>query len=636
MNKKTISLLVAFAFACNAFAVDVAEIVKQLDSNDYKARMVAREELKNAMATASSPGTDPTELVSLQGEVINYLGSFQPQSTRLWMIRMLELFGNEDAAEPLNRLLNDSDDTVNDAARKALGAIPGSQATKYLEAALSSAPIDQKSEYINALVYRGDEASAKTIAVWLTSKDESLAIQAAQGLGKLGTVEAIPLLLSTSKTATPAAKIVMEGALLDIGVDADTAYQLAGTGANASIRAGAFAELTKQDSVRAMKALSAIRNDPAFLGRPAILREAMAIGPEAMQLSLVSDLPNMTFEDQVVILGAISDYSLTQFEPQVIALLAGASGNLQKAVISTLGVIGGDQSYDPIYQAYLASPSDKNITYAFASLKAPSTDAQLLETVKSGDVSGQVAALKILQLRNTPGVMELTNQFASPDNDDQLRQTAFKSMEKIGNVESARIMLSLIENNDPLTRQIQGSLKKLSVRLEEPDYLWEEIYSPALENAEDDKTRENIIIILDGVAGKESLNYVKGLIADDSSSLRPIALRSLQRWPNIDAGQIWFGMMTADGVSDSDFATAQKGLKRVLTSSSVKGPEDQRVKLAAEVIQNDSSSTEFKETILSGFKKPKWNQKKHIKKHFQPLLEDQEIAVTVQSIIDKC
>ena len=83
---------------------------------------------------------------------------------------------------------------------------------------------------------------------------------------------------------------------------------------------------------------------------------------------------------------------------------------------------------------------------------------------------------------------------------------------------------------------------------------------------------------------------------------------------------------------------AISGLKRVLTQTSVRGENEDKVKLAIEAIQI-GPNREFKEALLAIYEEPasnyKWDTIREIEKSFDQLLDDPDVGLKVQEILDR-
>ena len=597
-----------------------------LDSPDYAVRQSARLDLRQTLVDAK-----PADQRAFEQELIAQLTPDTAFATRDWTIRMLELVGTTRAVKPLATLLRDPDPRIRDNARRTLAAIPSSSALKALAAALATAaPADQPA-YIDALAYRGESGAVRPLATVLKSGPLVSASTAATALGKIGGRSAHTALKNRHATATGPLLADIERALITAGLtDRKLAATLALTGQSPTIRTAAFTQLTALDRHAASTALQTALADSAYARRDVLIEAAIA---SPLRDEIIAQLTTLPPADQSVVLGAIADQRLTAYEGDVLTLLPTATAAQKPLIISTLGIIGSDQSYAPLYQLYLADNRDRVVADALSRLNAPSADQALLQTAAgNGPTEDRVSALRLLVLRNPVGVTPLINQLAQPGSDPALRQAAFKAMEVVGDTHSIDQLLNLVLAADPLKRAAQGSLKKLSDSMGVPDYLWANHYAPALLAASTDDARRGVLEILDGISGSAAATYVESLLLSPHA-LRDDALTVLNRWSDISAGPVWLAL-TRTSVAPADQAAAQAALLRLLSSPRVTGDDAEKVSVAAQALTQIKDPA-FRQAVLATYaEKLSRDTVKALPKAFKPLLNDPLIAPSVQSILD--
>ena len=117
--------------AAPAQASSITASLNDLNADDFAVRQTARLDLRQTLVNAS-----PSELKTLERELLANIGSEHDWATRDWTLRMLELVGSKAAVKPLTGLLRDEDPRIRDLARRALGAIPTRAAAAALEKAM--------------------------------------------------------------------------------------------------------------------------------------------------------------------------------------------------------------------------------------------------------------------------------------------------------------------------------------------------------------------------------------------------------------------------------------------------------------------------------------------------------------------
>jgi len=625
--------LIPCLLSFSASALDVQTITQQLGSDDYEARQNARLGLKAELSKATAPNATSGTLGPLEKMVIELTTDEDlPLSERLYLIRMLELFGAETSVDPLQELSGSSEPEVRDSAVRALSAIPGKAATQYLMSALQKSNEGERIRYIRALAYRGEKSAAPEIAKSLSSDNEALVYAAIIALVKINNPASIPPLKQSLNSAPEHVKSAIESAILDLGPDNATVKELLETGSNTAIRVSAFRQLVASDQSQAQKHVLQVMGDPQLPARDRLIGVAMEVGPAAMRNAIVGKLPSVEPGDQIVIISAIGEYGLSQYEPQLLQLLEEAPEELHTPLIDSLSRIGGDDSFDPVFDAFVADSRSQKMVAAVSRLRAPSADKKALATAKSGsDYTERINAMKILELRNAPGATDLLNSIAQSEKDPKVRQASFKSLEAIGNLDSTKILVEIALSGDKNAKSSLLSLKRLSTNFGAQDYLWREIYQPAI-NSASDESKGKLISILDGIACKKTLDYVKGLALDPDSQVKADAIRVLSRWPGIDAGEVWLDIAMSEKATPEDISKAETALKKILLINQWNYKKDQQ-KLAIKAVKR-APTPEFKRAILSAYENPDNRLKGHLKVILPQLKDDPDIGDETEALLN--
>ncbi|MGJ8639400.1 MAG: HEAT repeat domain-containing protein [Opitutaceae bacterium] len=630
---KPIFLSIALCVASSTlYGADIQSSVKKL-SGDNSARKDGRVELKDAFASVTAPMGAIDDLMAMEQSVIAALKADSlPLSEQLYLFQILGLYGSAESADAVSSFLGNEQKEVSDSARRALVLIPGSKALGYLVAGLKRGSDEDRAVFIDALAERGDPSAATEVSAYLTSGSVALSSKAAMALGKLGSKDVVPALLKVHTGAAPKLKFDVERALLDIGLDASTAYTLAGAGSSAAIRAAAFRQLLALDEDRALSVLKSVIEQPEFEGRSLFFNEAMNSASVKSHSALVDYLPKAGEADQSIIITAIGENGYSQYESEVLAFVKSGTWILRMDVIHALGNMGGDASFEPLVEALLKEPKNQTIANAVARLKAPSADLKAFSQIRDGEDSAErIASMKVLEMRNAKGATELLNEIAKTDDDLKVREAAFATLENIGNLDTVRLFVDLVIAGDSQMRAIQRSLKRLSLNYGAPDHQWETVYKPALDAAPNAKARESVVLILDGIAGKQSLGYLEKHALDANSELRSVSIRTLQRWTDADSGDVWIKVASQPGVSSSEISSAQRSLVKILKDND-RTTARSRVDLAVKAVEN-APNADFKNAIVEVYKNPPRAQKRHVKSRFDKIKNDPDVGEAVKAII---
>jgi hypothetical protein len=618
------------ALSMTAYAQNLSELVTQLDSDQMDQRTEARSGIQQLLTDSTAPTADANARRALEEEALQILQSDPSHPAQVWLLRMLELTGSEVSVPVIASYLNSSDGQLRDCARRALVANPAPEATAVLARVMMRASDAETRAYIDAFVYRGDARAAKAIVKFLNSKDTATVVQAANALIVLGEDSVYSEVKAAHGSAPEGSRAAIELAMLATGADASTCKALISSAANVGVAEAAFVALLKKDATEAVAVLQAAVDEAPSPLRTAMLGTAMT--EPALQSILLDSLASRTPEDQLIILSGIAEQEITSAEAGVIALLSSADQAVRKQATFTLGVIGGSASFSTLNALFL-NESDEDASKALAKLDLATIDKELFETVEeSSDLKQRSAAMQLLALRNAEGAAELFNRTIAPGNPDGLRVECMKALEVLGTVESCQAMAQFIVSGDSVKRPAQKSLKRLCLNYGDPDLLWDSVFVPALKIAANDAVRADLLVIADAVAGDKLLAYIQQQIADAGSSLRPAVLKVLQRWPHMEASEVWFEVISMPNASASDIKAAQSGLGRMVKSKEVEGWE--KLKLNQIVIAVEKAPTaEFKQAMVNLYLKPNDYIQHYLHDAFEQFSNDPDISVEVAAVL---
>ncbi len=405
-------------------------------------------------------------------------------------------------------------------------------------------------------------------------------------------------------------------------------------GSTAAIRVAAFRQLANQDAPRALGTLkqiiAAADGEPAA---PAIIRAAMETTDPVLGNYLVTNLATISPAGQQVILAAVMDDRQAAYEQPLLAFLPAATGAVRDSTIRALGLIGGEATFEALFALFLQDPND-TLTDTLAGLQVAAVDARLFKMLSNGaDEAKQIAAIRMLAIRRPAGTLDTFHKLAAPGASEPIREAVFKELETAGNPASCQLLAAIVVQPDPLKRLAQQTLKRLSLNLGNADALWESAYQPALETAPNDAAREDLLAIIDGVAGTKSLAYLERPALDPAHPLHAAAVRSLSRWPDFAAGEIWLKLLATENLADDHLPAAEKGIIRIITQESITAPPRDKYDLAVRAIQAGPTAA-IKEAILDRCESPEPQpQKTEFETAFSALLDDPDIGLQVYPLL---
>ena len=611
-------------------AQNLSELVMLLDSSGMNQRTEARNSIQRLFTNSTASTADVNSRIVLEQEALQLLQSDLSHSAQVWLLRMLELTGSEASIPLIASYLSSPDTELRDCARRALVANPAPEANVALYQAMLRASDAEKRAYIDGFAFRGDARAAKAIAPLLKSDDADTVIQAANALALLGDSSVYSELNLARTNAPDGSRAAIELAMLATGADVSTCKSFISSAANVGVAEAAFVALIKKDTTEAVSVLQAAVDEAPSPLRSAMLGTAMTT--PALQAILLKNLDSRAPEDQLIILSGILEQKITSAEASVIALLSSEDQAVRKQAILTLGVIGGSASFSTLYALFL-NEFEKDVSNALAMLDIATIDSELFKIVeKPPDHKQLSAATQLLAMRNAEGATELLNRMIAPDNSDDLRVECMKALEVLGTLESCQAMARFIVSGDSVKRPAQKSLKRLCLNYGDPDLLWNSVFVPALNTAANDAIRADLLVIADAVAGDDFLAYIQKKIFDTGSPLRSTALKTLQRWPNMEASEVWLELISMPNVSASDIKAAQSGLGRMVKSKEVEGWE--KLKLDQIVVAVEKAPTpEFKKAMVNLYLKPNGYIQHYLHDAFEQFANDLDISSEVSAVL---
>jgi hypothetical protein len=395
-------------------------------------------------------------------------------------------------------------------------------------------------------------------------------------------------------------------------------------------------KLSTDNYINSNELLDSIAKIPKQQDKQRFIRHVMEVGTPHQRNFLVSNIQSAPQPDQMTILGAIHDFKLYQYENAVLDLLNHCSNDVLNQSIYTLGVIGKERSFQRLYAAYQEN-NKASLIHAISQLQLPAVDKHLLSIVRddneTNSMESRIAAMLPLALRNPKGTASVLDPLISRDQPEPMRMAALKAIEYAGGIKNCIHLCNLLATSDPLKRQIQLTLKRTALRLDKSNEIWNEAFKPILVNDNINiEDKKSLIAVIDGVPGIDTIEYLTALIINQDTSLRRLAIRALQRWPNHLAGNLWIQIASADDATNSEIKLALKGITRILSRKEIEKDTNRRLMLALSAIVN-APNEGYKIEILRSLEKSDKYAKKRMKVHFLPIIDDPHIGEIVRSLM---
>ncbi len=589
----------------------LSAIIASLEGDDYQDRYEARMALQDSVSDATAPG-NRSQRIALENQLILLLDSQLLLTTRLWIIRQLDTIGSDASVEALAGLLNDSNANVADAAHMALVANPSSRSTRALIGGLENATDSKALGFISALGDRKSRRAVKAIAPFLRSENLDVVQEAIIALGKIGGRSSRDALKDLYPSAHSRVKGSIELALLDTSNDLDLCIRLISEGSDRSVQAAALQRGASLNANRSVQALRGALEAGTALDNASLIRVAMLSSSSAVRDVALSSMEELSSADQAVIVGALANREPGSNEDVIASLAQSESDPLKIQAVESLGRVGTVTSLPILLDALDSRSRDLRETaaYALASLPDERVDRELTATAENGSVEERANALAALSFRNSDGAALLVNELVQNDGDDAIREAALEAMERIGDAASFEVLVDLIVTDaSGLRRDAQRTLKRMSLRIGDPETAWE-AFNVGFQNASSDpEAKSALLAVIDSAPTKAAIEFLKKTWIKEDEASRKIILRTLPVWRNWDGGFLLLDIANLQDSTEAIKDSCYDGVGRLILSNP---PSlSRKFQLAGKAMQN-AETDKRREAILKSFRNSGGSERRYV------------------------
>lgn len=586
--------------------IEVAQVIENLASDDYELRQQARFDLESLVAQATAPDAASSIALALEQALLDTATRRSaPEASKVNAVRALAILGNERAAEILRGLAADTrvEALVRDDALRSLSSIPGSAVTDLIvEGLLQADPGDQARWWV-ALTNRTRISSHEGLLDWLEQQEAPLSDDALLALGKMGGTQVARLLFQRWDQADGVQRLRLEQAILNSGAsDEGQLKRLLAGSSHLATQTGAYnqwLELNQAATVTYLESL--IKAEPSEK-RGLLLSVSLDADISAVWDLATENLARLTANETLQVLAAIAEQRKAEYEAMLIDLAQNQSGPLQLAAVRALGFVGGEKAVVVLLKMLGPAEDDleEALSGALARVKDPKLDETMIERAREGRGAARTDAIEILAIRNSPGATELLNGMLSAELSGETLEATLDALESIGNTDTCRIMMMQIlsDTEGNLKKDYQLSLKRLTIRLNLAEQLWESVYSPALTLATQDQQKEDVVVILDGLSSQSALDYCTGIIDEDpDTDLADTARQAMSRWRNLNICEYWASVVEDEASSEEARASALRAISRVVQAEYVDADDGNRGRTAADLFI-EARDPELRATLI--------------------------------------
>ncbi len=388
--------------------------------------------------------------------------------------------------------------------------------------------------------------------------------------------------------------------------------ELARTSENRSERFMAFSLLAKKKA----KLAAVVMAEADEAAAPDFIRVAMLSSNRGLQKKALAQLANSGIDKQIVIMGALKRGAPASVEKTLLGLLGSENETLELQTIEALGRVGSVKSLDALLSRIDSKSRDTRDAAADALAMIPDAkvDSSLRAMLETGAVEEQVLALKALSLRASPGVNKLVNTYAADESvNNDLREEAISNMELVGDVDSFPILVNIVINGKEsgLRKDAQKTLKRMSLRLADPEAAWASFADGFKASEGDVDTQLALMLVCDSAPSKGAIEYLKSAWANGDARIQKMVLRVLPTWRNWDAGFALLDMADAAGDNAKLRGECYKGIGKLILGSDATFPMEVKFDLAATALEK-AQSQEERESVITGFRYSTWRERVHV------------------------
>lgn len=580
-----------------------------LRGEDYAARYEARMAIQDAVAQTGAKG-ESKELERLELQLAELAASDLPLTTRLWMLRQLNLIGSDASVDTLAGLLDDQEPKIAEAARMALDRIPGRRSSRALLGQLEEEERSgQALGLIDALKRRGYRRANREIAKRLRGEDVDIVRASVVALGELGGGRARRALTEFRGEAPKELEGLVELSLLKVAGNWRMAEGLLMEGSSAAARAAAFRRAVELRGRKAAELMNDFLQSGQEQGRGEILRIAMLSGEPALVEAGKEALTELSPASQSVVLGALAAEGDRSAEALVQPFVDSENETLQLQAVEALGKVGTVSSLSLLMDLLDSSSRDlrEAALQAIALLEGDEVDQRLLAQAREGELK----AIQALSARNSEGAVSLLNQLASGEGSEALREAALAALEEVGDGRSLPILVDLIVTQPArggLRRDAQIAFKRLSLRQGEAEKAWHAFAAGLEQAAGDAGARLALLQVADAAPTPEAISFLRKAWATSGEEEREAILRVLPSWPNWDGGYLLLEIAQRPGVSEEARQACYRGIGRLVLASDLNYSMEGRFDLAGKALEA-AETEEEKRAVLDGFRNASWRER---------------------------
>jgi hypothetical protein len=183
---------------------------------------------------------------------------------------------------------------------------------------------------------------------------------------------------------------------------------------------------------------------------------------------------------------------------------------------------------------------------ALAVLQDGSLDQRLKSAISDPRSPEYLTALELISRRNSQGSVALYNALFAQRTPTGAELTAWlRGLERLGNIESVKLLVARLrtEQDPAVVRSVQVAIKRVVMRLQEPERIWREAFLPFLSPPADVEVQSRLLTLLDAIGSSEALAHCIERLKGDDAVLARSAEQALIRWRDIEVCDYWLTVL---------------------------------------------------------------------------------------------
>ena len=465
-----------------------------------------------------------------------------PVIARAWLLRQLENCGGESVVDGLVSLLGSKHAQLAELARRALEQNGSEKAgAALIEVADKEKDPAKKAHYLNAVAQRRDTRAQPLLAGALKTDHAHLQKTALRGLARLGSPEAVALLMEHYDRQDAAGKLrtgrFLLAAARDLGAAGKTkqAFEICERlyqhGEPGFVRAGALRGIVAARPKKAGDLLVvALQSTDPEVRRAAITTCREVPENRILPTMLAVKLGRRDDPDRATILQVLRDLADPAVSPQVARLLHDdPDTKLRILAVETLANTGSTSAVEPLVKA--ASDSETSLARAarnaLTRVDGKLVDAELIQLASRGEDADRITAVNALADR---GSRKAVSHFLASVEDSQgkVRDAIYQALGRLSDHRDVKAVTALVLKDEGASE----ALGNIAGRVGNSGSLVREINS-TISKTEDPAVRARFFPALAASGGSKALKQVgEGLKTEGS---RAAAIDALASWKGFEA-----------------------------------------------------------------------------------------------------